>query len=672
MNTATYTTRINRLARAAAATWVLGALSLWGDTVPTGTFFQDAMFRVAELSPDGKHIAITAMNDGQVRLAVLTTDTLKGVAGFRVPKHNDIYRIWWANNERVVFSTLVRRGAYDYPLLTGELYALNIDNTQKFPIAGAVLGEYAAYDVLDVLPDKRRRIRVVRREVKNRSLVRSQPVSYEIDIYRRPADVGTATRVGQKKRSGRATGPYGWGSLVSDHNGDVRLAYAVDRDGTFQVSYKDKARDQWRELPDFQPAREEVALAIQFPVIGFTPDNRSVYYLAESSHSTIGVNRFDIDSQTHTTVYAHEQFDVSRADLEFTPDGELLGVNLLGAFPEAVYFSESAEAEFRSSVAASMSDSRVSFVSQSDDGQFALLNVASDRNPGALYLLDRRKNELRHLFDRITGLAPKRMKPKEPFALRGPSGLTLFGFLTLPDAGDAKPPLVVIPHGGPNGVRDTILFDRETQFLADRGYAVLQVNFRGSSGYGVDHLRAGIGTWGTGMIDDIALATRWARDKGRVDAGRMCIYGGSYGAYAAMMSTIRHPDLFQCAVGVAGVYDLTIMNDSDISFLPWGKAYLTHVLGADKDALREQSPALNADRIGVPVFLAHGGEDQRAPISHAHRLRRALEAADSPPEWLVYPDEGHGFYDEGHRVEFYDRMLAFLNRHIGAPTSSGE
>ena len=649
---------------------LLYALPVSGEKIATVDFFQDAVFRIAELSPDGQHLAITAMNEGQVRLVILRTDTLKGVSGFKVPKSYDIDGIWWANDERVVFSTTIRRGPYDRPLLTGELYALNIDNTQKFAIAGSALGEYAAFEVLDVLPDKRRRIRVVRYEVRNRSIARSQPMSYEIDIYTRPPVVGMSTRLGRKKRTGRVTGPYAWGSLVTDHSGEVRLAYAIDRDGTFQVSYKDKARDAWRELPDFQPAREEVALAIQFPVIGFSPDNRSVYYLAESQHGTIGVNRFDIDKQTHTTEYAHERFDLSPSDLEFAPDGELLGVNLLSAYPEAVYFSESPEAEFRSSLAQSMSGSRVSFVSQSDDGRYAL--VASDRNPGVLYLLDRLENEMRHLFDRIAGLDADLMRPTEPFALRGPSGLLLYGFLTLPDSGEAKPPLVVIPHGGPHGVRDSILFNPESQFLANRGYAVLRVNFRGSAGYGVDHLRAGVGAWGTGMIDDIALAVRWASDKGRIDSGRVCIYGGSYGAYAAMQSTIRHPELFHCAVGVAGVYDLTIMNDSDISFLPWGKAYLRHVLGTDKTALRDQSPALNADRIQVPVFLAHGGEDERAPIVHANSLRRALEAAQSPPEWLVYPDESHGFYLEAHRVEFYERLVAFFDRHIGRPAVVGE
>ena len=259
------------------------------------------------------------------------------------------------------------------------------------------------------------------------------------------------------------------------------------------------------------------------------------------------------------------------------------------------------------------------------------------------------------------------MAEMRPVTLKARDGLPLHGYLTVPKGSDGKGlPLVVMPHGGPYGIADVWGFDAQVQMLAAAGYGVLQVNFRGSAFRGRDFAAAGARQWGRAMQDDITDATRWAVQQGIADAERICIFGGSYGGYAALMGVAREPTLYQCAVGYIGVYDLPLMyGQGDVRDERTGMAFLRDWVGA-RDGLASVSPVHLADRIQVPVFLAAGGEDERAPIEHSRRMERALRQAGVPVETLYYDTEGHGFYVDAHRVEFNERLLAFLSRHIGA------
>jgi dipeptidyl aminopeptidase/acylaminoacyl peptidase len=195
---------------------------------------------------------------------------------------------------------------------------------------------------------------------------------------------------------------------------------------------------------------------------------------------------------------------------------------------------------------------------------------------------------------------------------------------------------------------------------------VLRVNFRGSGNYGREHIRAGYQQWGLRMQDDLADATRWAIAQGFADKDRVCIYGASYGGYAALMGAAKDPDLYRCVIGYIGVYDLPLMyQKGDIRDSDTGKNYLQLVLGGNRQAHAAASPNRLAAKIKAPVFLAAGGSDERAPLQHSEMMRDALIAAGNKPEWLMYPDEGHGFYQDAHNVEFYTRLLGFLDRHIG-------
>jgi dipeptidyl aminopeptidase/acylaminoacyl peptidase len=262
------------------------------------------------------------------------------------------------------------------------------------------------------------------------------------------------------------------------------------------------------------------------------------------------------------------------------------------------------------------------------------------------------------------------MRPMEPFAIKARDGMKLHGYLTRP-VGEGPHPMVVLPHGGPHGIRDVWAFDSEVQMLANRGYAVLQVNFRGSGGYGMDFEEAGYRKWGASMQDDVTDATQWAIDNKHADKRRICIYGASYGGYTALMGAVREPALYRCAVGFAGVYDLELMlSSADIPRSKSGRAYLGLALGDDRPDLRSRSPAHNADKISIPVLLIHGKEDWRADFEQAKRMKAALESNKKSYEWMVLSKEGHGVYDEDSRREMYERVLGFLAKHIGSSSAA--
>ena len=226
---------------------------------------------------------------------------------------------------------------------------------------------------------------------------------------------------------------------------------------------------------------------------------------------------------------------------------------------------------------------------------------------------------------------------------------------------------MLLPHGGPHGPYDSIAnIDssvRDAKVLAAHGYAVLQPNFRGSGGYGLSFEKAGFRNWGTTMIDDMTDGTMYLVDKGIVDKDRMCVYGASYGGYAALQNVIREPDLYQCTIGFVGVYDLDMMFEKgDIPQNDAGINYLNQVLpkGENRDF---QSPIKNTDKIKVPVFIVQGEEDVRVPKEHAFALREKLEARNHPYQWMMKSGEGHGFYKPENNVELWQEMIKFLDKH---------
>jgi len=299
------------------------------------------------------------------------------------------------------------------------------------------------------------------------------------------------------------------------------------------------------------------------------------------------------------------------------------------------------------------------------DAATKMVAVSSDVDPGSFYTFETATKDASFTFGLREKIDPRRMAPMQSVTLQARDGLTLHGYLTRPPAASGPGPLIVLPHGGPFGIHDEWAFDPEVQLLAAAGYSVLQVNFRGSGHHGRAFQEAGARQWGLAMQDDLTDATRWAIEQGHADAQRICIYGGSYGAYAALMGAAREPALYRCAVGYVGVYDLQLMRSEDRRAGRWVGNWMNEWVGTDAAQLAHTSPNLQADRIRIPVFLAAGGRDEIAPVEHTRRMERALKAAGTPVEALYVSTEGHGFYNPDNRRTYYTKLLDFFATHLG-------
>jgi dipeptidyl aminopeptidase/acylaminoacyl peptidase len=309
----------------------------------------------------------------------------------------------------------------------------------------------------------------------------------------------------------------------------------------------------------------------------------------------------------------------------------------------------------------------VQFVSGTRDGRFSVALVQADADPGAFYLFDPKAKKLTQLLSRASWINPEQMAIKEPFEFAARDGLKLQGYVSYPPGQEnAKHlPMVVFVHGGPRA-HDRWEYDSDVQAMATRGYAVLQVNFRGSDGRGYDFARASESEWGGKMQDDVTDATRWAIAQGIADPKRLCIFGGSYGGYAALEGAVKEPDLYKCAIGYVGVYDLNMLfemgGNQDSSF---GSAFLKREFGQDKAALARLSPVNQLDSLKAREMLVVGGKDTTVRSRQGLALHQALLDRHIAHEWMFKPGEGHGFYDEANIAELYTKLVQFLDSNIG-------
>ncbi|WP_052950041.1 alpha/beta hydrolase family protein [Dyella japonica] len=629
-------------------------------------FIRPAEFSDVQLAPDGKHIAALVPRPDtpyENMLAVIDTTTAKPVATVRSGSRTMLGHYVWANEHRLVVALAVRTGSLEKPSSTGELIAFDADGSRGTYLFGWRGGTYAdsnhmlrggqareAYaSLIDSALVQEGRYALVRTEPFTDDPAGSVPSIERLDVVN-----GNSKRI--------IGGPAADTDIIVDHLGEPRAALG----GTYhqpKLWLRDAGKD-WTLFND--PAKTHVSIE----PVSFARDNRRLYVRVTHDEGPRSLELLDPQTGQRSMVY-RGKFSDPGAVLVTADRQDIYGVITNEGMPGVHYIDpDGREAQISEALGKSFPGQLVRLTSFSGDGSLAIVMVSSDRDPGDYYLFDLDKRQARYLFSARRWLPPKQMHAMTPIELVARDGLPLHGFLTEP-SGKGPFPMVVLPHGGPHGVVDRGEFDEESQLLASRGYAVLQVNYRGSGGLGSSFEERGYRQWGAAMQDDLTDATQWAIREGHADAKRICIYGGSYGGYAALEGAVREPELYRCAVGYAGVYDLRIQLDkSDIHRSDSGADYLKIVLGDDRAELLRRSPVAGVDRIKANLLLIHGGLDERAPFAHFRAFTAALDKQGKHYESLTEPQEGHGFFLQEHRLAMYDKLLDFLDRNIG-PGSNG-
>ncbi|HJP97100.1 MAG TPA: alpha/beta fold hydrolase [Rhodanobacteraceae bacterium] len=620
-----------------------------------------ARYKMVKISPDGTHIAATSVLDnGQTVLTLINLVTKKGV-NIQPRSGDDVQDFWWASPQYVVYSEAEHQGGWDAPLATGELYSVEADGGSLRMLYGyRMVATEAGTHIQHATAEKGTA------EFLSRILGDPTHILVTISDWEAAGSAGALTAVYRMDvRDGvktRVTGaPMREASYLADHHGHVRFAMGDDLDGNRVIYMRAADGGEWALLRRASNDRD-------WPV-AFSADDKTVWFICPGS-SGFGVCRFDPATRIMTSVWSNAHVQASALAPGLAEDS-VIGVEFSDGRPAVSVFDNQAPGvKALVELMQQYPGEDVHFVSGTDDGNKAIALVEADVDPGTFFLYDRATGKFAPLLQRAAWIDPNQLGRADPFTFRTRDGLTEQGYIIYPpgQSGAKDLPMVVFVHGGPYDVRDWWEYDPYVQAMATRGYAVLQVNYRGSGGYGHAFVEAGWRQWGGAMEDDVTDATRWAIAQGIADPDRICIYGGSYGGYAALEGAVKVPGLYKCAIGYVGVYDLTLMyrGGSDAMQNLYGKDYLERVLGTDTTVLAQHSPIYQLDNLKAKVMLVVGGRDTRVPPVQGMDMHIALLKRGIRHEWLYKPDEWHGFYNENNIAELFEKVDAFLDANIGA------
>jgi dienelactone hydrolase len=599
--------------------------------LPLSAFLDPGDFGSLEISPDGAYYAATMPMEDRTLLVVLRRADMKRTAVVILEEKAHVSSFEWVNPRQVVYTVSTQSGRLEAPVLNPFLYIADAEGGNGRPV------------------DKRMSM----------SLVDGLRGEDDVILVTGLRGIGRYDLKTGRFTAARVRSPLHTATTFLDTAGEVRMVSGYFSGELKPRLYLRDGKGKWRHVNIENESGETVYVA------GFSADNRSAYLMVEQEVGTDTFVRLDLETLERTPVLRNERVDASHM-LTSPLTGAVIGVVYLDGKPRIEYVDpEDFHARELQKLARAFPHAYVRPTSYTSDGKLGVYFVSSDVNSGEYYLVDHASGKAHFIAADSEGLDPALMSPMTPFRFKARDGLELEGFLTRPRTWpEGKPgPMVVVPHGGPKGLYDRWGFDSEVQILASRGYAVLQVNFRGSGNYGRQFREAGNGQWGRKMQDDLTDATQWAIAQGHAESGRICLYGASYGAYAAMMGLAREPGLYACGIGNVGVYDLKRMYHEDTVGRRDARAYWDEALG--QSDLASISPTNLARQIRAPVLLGAGEDDTTAPPHHTEAMERALALARVPVESVIYPNEAHGYYDADNRADWAKRVLSLLDRTIG-------
>ena len=629
---------------------------------PVRDFVKHPTYSGVRISPTGEYLAMTVDRGEQDILLVLRTKDLGVVKLNQLPDDKSVGQFYWTSPDRLIFNAEEKFGTYAQPFNTGEWYAVNADGSKPRPLIfygtrdatqrGKAVGN-ERFNLLDTLDDDDKSVMMV--------------ATYQATSDGAGAEVVLMdTESGRRKTLARA--PRDNCGIALDKSRQPRFAICYDDESeegvydSFTELYRRGDDGKWTLLNRAQESGKDIS------IVGTAGDG-SIYATQSDRKGTEAFGVLNQETGAFEQLF-HDPVSDPIGYLNAADGDTVIGVVTMAGKPRVTLIDEEHEdAQLYVSLSKSFPGQFVNFASATQDGKQIVVSVASDSNPGELYLYDRDSGKARFLMQGREWLDPKAMASVEPFRFKARDGLTIHGYLTVPNGSDGKNmPLILNPHGGPMGPRDNWGFNWETQLLASRGYAVMQVNYRGSGGFGKGFMDMAYGQWREGIMNDLIDAVNWGIAQGRIDKDRICIYGGSFGGYASLMAPVQAPGMFKCAFGYVGLYDAQIqMKLSDTSKRESGMRYLKRAFGPTRAEQDAMSPITHVAKLDLPVYLAAGARDPRCPPEHTEAMYEALENAGNKPEGMIIQSgEMHGFYGEDAREKLYTEMLAFFDRHIGA------
>ena len=631
--------------------------------LPIDNFTRHGDYLNMDLSPDGKHIAARVRINGEVNLVFLSTDTMQVVGGIRPRNNDEIHSAVWVNNERVVYQYAEKRYSLDNPVPTGELFGTDIDGRRNAMLFGFRAGQqqtgtnikqrtetFGSAEILSVLEDNKRNILII-----------EYPWTLEGNTYynlrdKNPVISRLNILTGRKIKVEML--PFKGATAFASGKGEVQYVTWISDENEGKAAFRSDKDSPWVEMSGESSA---------YTPVGISNDGSRVFLTARTGDEGF-TNVFELNVSSGEKSALFSDLNASIEEIDWDPQSDRPAV--AKSYPGNIAYHYLADTnrtgKYHKALVDAFGGQALTIESQSEDGELLLVHVTSSINPGEYYLFNTTTNDARFLWANRSWLDPSDMHAKTPITFTSADGLNIHGYITQPTATKEgeKFPMVVLIHGGPHN-RDYSNFDSEVQLLANRGYTVLQVNFRGSTGYGGKFLRRGFLEWGSKMISDIIQGTQFAIENYPVDANRVCAYGASYGGYAALMASVKAPDLYKCAIGYVGIYDLNLFSEEGnvAQRLRGGKAYLEERIGTDKARLDAQSPVNFADKIKANVMLIHGEKDAQAPVIHSELMLKKLKEAGKKVPYLNFSRSGHGVYDEAGRLELYTALIKFLDEN---------
>ncbi len=606
--------------------------------IPMKDFFRNPETVAFGLSPDGQYLAFlkpwqTRLNVhvqkiGEDQVSRITSATERDIAGY-----------FWASNSRIAY-VQDKGGDENF-----RLYAVNIDGSEEKDLTPF---EKVRVELIDDLKDDDEHVLA--------ALNQRDPRFF--DAYRINVLTGEMEMIAQNPGN-----IVGW---QTDHDGKLRAATTSDGVNR-SLLYRDTEKDGFQVLLT-------TSFKETLSPLFFTFDNKNLYVASNIGRDKTAIYEYDVKEKKQTTLlYENPDVDVENL-LRSDKRKKVTGVSFY-TDKRQYHFLDDERARLQQDVESRLPGYEVALANMSRDETKALVYAANDRTLGTYYFYDRTTSDFRKLADVGPWLVEAELAEMKPITYTSRDGLTIHGYLTLPPGLKPKKlPVVVNPHGGP-WARDVWGYNPEVQFLVNRGYAVLQVNFRTSTGYGRAFWEAGFKQWGLKIQDDITEGVNWLIDQGIADPQRIGIYGGSFGGYATLAGLAFTPDLYACGVDYVGVSNLFTLIKTIPPYWEPMRQMFYEMMGdpeKDKELYEKVSPIFHADNIKVPVLVAQGANDPRVNKAESDQIVDALKKRGIEVVYMVKDNEGHGFQNEENRFDFYRAMEEFLGKHLGGRVEAVE